>query len=118
MVLFASILGLAPQAVCFRPLRGLERFSFCFYPGACAPAFMLPPATRARTLFPFASILGLAPQALCFRPLRGLGRFFLLRLSWGLRPRLYASARYAGSNAFSFCVYPGACAPGFMLPPA
>src|ERR1051325_2676422 len=40
------ILGLAPQALCLRPLRGLKRF--------------------------MSLILGLAPQALCLRPLRGL----------------------------------------------
>jgi len=49
---FRLILGLAPQALCFRPLRGLNR-----------------------TLLHL--ILGLAPQALCFHPLRGLNRTLL-----------------------------------------
>jgi len=42
-----SILGLAPQALCWRPLRGLNDN-------------------------PMISILGLAPQALCCRSLREL----------------------------------------------
>jgi len=50
---FALILGLAPQALCCRPLRGLN----LFFAGL---------------------ILGLAPQALCCRPLRGLNLIFLL----------------------------------------
>jgi hypothetical protein len=45
----SMILGLAPQALCCRPLRGLERLS---------------------------GDPGLAPQALCCRPLRGLERLF------------------------------------------
>ncbi len=77
-------------------------------PGACAPGFMLPPASRAQT-------------------------FFIL-VSWGLRPRIkikkaiepakWATARYAlgcrplrGLNR-DFDSDPGACAPGFMLPSA
>jgi len=58
---------------------------------------MLPPASRAQWPFDFAD-LGLAPRALCFRPLRGLNGFLIL-LTWGLRSRLYASARFAGSMA-------------------
>ena len=78
-------------------------------------ATALPPAPRARSIF-LRSILGLAPQALCCRPLRGLGPFLLDR-SWGLRPRLYAAARSAGSVHFSY-IHPGLAPPGFMLPPA
>src|SRR6185295_2054870 len=36
---------------------------------------------------------------------------------WGLRPRLYAVACFAGSVPFVVAI-PGACAPGFMLSPA
>jgi hypothetical protein len=45
--------------------------SFNDSPGACAPGFMLPPASRAQSLLLMIN-LGLAPQALCCHPLRGL----------------------------------------------
>jgi hypothetical protein len=50
------------------------------------------------------------------RPLRGLNRRFYA-FTWGLRPRLYSAARFAGSIT-GFMRLPGACAPGFILPPA
>src|SRR6185369_799463 len=93
-VCLLAILGLTPQALCCRPLRGLIRGLFPCDPGARAPGFMLPPASRADSCL--LAILGLAPQALCCRPLRGLIRVCLR--SWGLRPRLYAVARFAGSR--------------------
>jgi len=67
--LLRLILGLAPQALCCRPLRGLDTSlneQFLVTPG-----FMLSPASRA-CMFLLRLILGLAPQALCCRPLRGL----------------------------------------------
>ena len=30
-------------------IRGLEKSFLCFDPGACAPGFMLPPASQAKT---------------------------------------------------------------------
>jgi len=33
-----------------RPLRGLKQYLFALDPGAGAPGFMLPPASRARGL--------------------------------------------------------------------
>ena len=42
-----AILGLAPQALCCRPLRGLNRVGGNCDPGACVPGFMLSPASRA-----------------------------------------------------------------------
>ena len=70
MLLFAY-LGLAPQALCFRPLRGLIGHVVICVPGARAPGSMLSPASRAR-------------WSCCY-----------LR-TWGSRPRLYAFARFAG----------------------
>src|SRR5215217_8958264 len=72
----------------------------------------LSPASRAPRFY-FDINLGLAPQALCCRPLRGLHAFILI-LTWGWRPRLYAVARFAGfqlmpvpaSRAFSLCLCP------------
>jgi len=107
-----GILGLrsqslaAPQALCWRPLRGLNGD---WDPGValakprCTPGFMLTPASRARSLF-LMGILGLrsqslaAPQALRWRPLRGLIRFF-----WWDPGVALAKPR---------------CTPGFMLTPA
>src|SRR6185369_11524592 len=88
---------------------------FASDPGAGAPGFTLSPASRARTFYSD-WILGLAPQALRCRPLRGLERFIRIG-SWGWRPRLYAVARFAGSNVL-FASDPGAGAPGFTLSPA
>ncbi len=53
------------------------------------------------------------------RPLRGL-ESFLDCLSWGLRPRLYAFARFAGSNLKELCFRPlrGLQPKGTMLSPA
>src|SRR5215510_16079885 len=84
-------------------------------PGACAPGYMLSPASRAGLRNAMAD-LGLAPQAICCRPLRGLGCGMQWR-TWGLRPRLYAVARFAGWAA-ECNGGPGACAPGYMLSPA
>jgi len=88
-----SILGLAPQALCCRPLRGLARV-FAFDPGAGRLRLYAVARFAGSHVF-LRSILGLAPQALCCRPLRGLARVFCVR-SWGWRPRLYAVARFAG----------------------
>ena len=48
---------------------------------------------------------------------RGLNRLCCFG-SWGLRPRLYAYARYRGLRVNTVASDPGACAPGFMLTPA
>ena len=53
---------------------------FMGLPGACAPGFMLPPASQARCSVLWA-YMGLAPQALCFRLLRRLGADFVQRIS-------------------------------------
>ena len=82
-------------------------------PGAYAPGFTLSPASRAWCLM--CMFLGLTPQALRCRPLRGLGQLDSA-LSWGLRPRLYAVARFAG--LVLDVRVPGAYAPGFKLSPA
>src|SRR6185369_4601703 len=71
-------LGLAPQALRCRPLRGLELY-FYLFPGARAPGFTLSPASRARIVFLF--------------------------VSWGLRPRLYAVARFAGFAVIAFASF-------------
>jgi len=87
-VLAIVILGLAPQALCCRPLRGLgpSRKAWAGAPGSpdtinvraretgdsvdlsCAVARF-----AGSIMFWLIVILGLAPQALCRRPLRGLG---------------------------------------------
>src|SRR6185369_12729470 len=111
-LLLLRSLGLAPQALCCRPLRGLGAFIVAI-PGACAPGFMLSPASRARCFYccdpwglrprlyavaRFAGSvllllrsLGLAPQALCCRPLRGLGAF-IVAIPGACHPRLLNSS--------------------------
>ena len=44
-------------------------------------------------------------QPLRYRALRGLQKFVLI-LTWGLRPRLYAFARFAGFDAGRLCFRP------------
>jgi hypothetical protein len=78
------ILGLAPQALCFRPLRGLV----CLYEFVILG---LAPLRGLDSLYEFV-ILGLAP-------LRGLASLYEeIAIFGGLRPKLYASARFAGSR--------------------
>jgi hypothetical protein len=88
-------------------------------PGACAPGFILSPASRARRFFINGS-WGWRPRL--YRPLRGLDAFLLngpgacaaglnprsrartpvlLTDPGGWRPRLYAAARFAGSTRLS-----------------
>jgi hypothetical protein len=95
---WAVILGLAPQALCCRPLRGL-RACWDIYPwGWRAPGFMLPPASRAPRLLGYLSV-GLAPQALCCRPLRGLKRFSIVIL--GLAPQALCCRPLRGLGSVS-----------------
>src|SRR6185369_5728995 len=112
-------LGLAPQALCLRPLSRAALL-LAREPGARAPGFMLTPAvagcadfigtltwgSRPR-LYAYARCrglrcfyghlnLGLAPQALCLRPLSRAALFLLAREPGARRPRLYAYARCRG----------------------
>ena len=70
-----AILGLAPQALCFRPLRGLDLLYELAILGLAPQALCFRPLRGLDLLYELA-ILGLAPQALCFRPLRGLAGGF------------------------------------------
>jgi hypothetical protein len=81
------ILGLAPQALFFRPLRGLGAR------GVRSEIYRtLSPAVAGSRIVFGLLILGLAPQALFFRPLRGLG-------ACGVRSEIYRtlSPAIAGS---------------------
>jgi hypothetical protein len=42
------MIGINVNRNSYRPLRGLHKFLFC-NPGACAPGFMLPSASRTET---------------------------------------------------------------------
>jgi len=67
---FNRILGLAPQALCCRPLRGLQSI---FSTGSWGWRPRLYAVARfAGSIYFLNWILGREPQALCCRPLRGL----------------------------------------------
>src|SRR6185369_7920524 len=63
-------------------------------PGACAPGFMLPPASRARCFI--VAIPGACAPGFMLSP-ASRARCFYYCDPWGLRLRLYAVARFAGS---------------------
>jgi hypothetical protein len=121
-----------------RPLRGLNRRFYAFtwglrprlysaarfagsitgfmrLPGACAPGFILPPASRAQSRV-YAFTWGLRPRLYSVTRFAGSIAGFN-PFTWSLRPRLYSAARFAGSIG-GVMRLPGACAPGFILPPA
>jgi hypothetical protein len=69
-VIFEPFLGLAPQALCFRPLRGLRALLLILSWGS---RFMLSPASRASRPF-IDSFLGLALYA--FARFAGFAPFY------------------------------------------
>src|SRR5690349_19839471 len=63
--------------------------------------FELSPVSRAQTIFCSAVPWGLRPRLYAFACFAGSQKFF--HCSWGLRPRLYAFACFAGSQKFFHC---------------
>jgi hypothetical protein len=76
---------------------------------AVAAGFML----RGLELIFISFSWGLCPRLYAVARFAGSIPIFISR-SWGLRPRLYAVVRFADLNLF-LSRFPGACAPGFML---